>query len=223
MTYCKNFTLYITKVLIMKAIPTIVLTLSLLLIPLLAQSQIGIKLGVHSFDLNSPRKLIFPDSATVSYSDAKLGFQGGIYGRLDFTKFFLESRLMLNSTKVEYVINGDSEFLEELRSESFTNLDIPIVIGFDFAFLDLYGGPVAHLHLGSSSELTDLQGYKTKFSTAEFGYRVGLGTEFGNMNISFEYEGNFSKYGNHISIAGQDFDFGNQASRLIFNVGFKVF
>jgi len=207
----------------MKAIPIIVLCISCLFLPHLAQSQVGIKLGIHSFDLNSPKQLVFPDSTKVAFSEAKLGFQGGIYGKLDLTKIFLESRIMLNSTKVEYVVTGDEGLVDQLRSESFTNLDIPLLVGFDLAFLDLYLGPVAHIHLGSVSELADFDGYKSKFSTAEYGFRTGIGTELGNMNISLEYEGNFSKFGDHITIAGEDFDFGNQASRLILNLGFKIF
>ncbi len=187
-------------------------------------SQVGLKLGVHSFDIDSPSDLIFPDDSEVEFRSAKLGFQGGLYGKVDLSAIFLETRLMLHSTSVEYTLNGDNGGIgENVLTESFTKLDVPLLIGLNLAFLDLYAGPVAHIHLDSASDLIDFKDYGERFSTATYGWRAGVGVQLGNVNVGLEYEGNFSRYGDHITIAGQPFDFGDTPSRFILNLGFELF
>jgi hypothetical protein len=44
-----------------------------------------------------------------------------------------------------------------------------------------------------------------------------------NLDLSLEYEGNFSEFGNHINIGGQQFSFDDTPSRLIFNLGIRIF
>ena len=186
-------------------------------------AQIGVKAGVHTFDINNPREIIFPRETTLSYSEANLGFQAGLYGRIKLGGLFLEPGVMLNSTKVEYRLDGENGNLgQQLRSETFTNLDIPVLLGLNVLFLDLTLGPVAHLHLNSISDLTDFDGYSSRFSTADYGWRAGIGTSIGKLNIGLEYEGNFSEFGDHITIAGQEFSFGSNPSRILLNVGFRL-
>ena len=188
------------------------------------EAQLGLKLGVHSFELNNPTDLIFPDNSQVNFSKAELGFQGGIYGKVDIKAFFIETRLILHSTSVEYTLDGENGGLgENIFSESFTNLDVPLLLGLNVAFLDLYAGPVAHIHLNSASDLVDFKDYGERFSRAEYGWRLGVGTQLGKISIGVEYEGNFSKYGDHITIAGQAFNFGDTPNRLIFNIGYELF
>lgn len=187
-------------------------------------SQIGLKLGVHSFDISSPKDIIVNDNTTISYDKANLGFQGGIYGRINLGGMFLEPGLMFNSTEVSYTLDGENGgLISNVRNESFTNLDIPVLIGFNLLFLDLFAGPVAHIHLDSTSDLFDLSEYGQNFNSAEYGFRAGMGIEVGNVNVSLEYEGNFSNFGDHITIAGQEFDFGEKPSRLLINLGLNIF
>ena len=202
----------------MKKLP--ILILICLCVNNLINGQIGIKAGLHTFDLNTPREIIFPNESSISFSEAKLGFQGGIYGKIKLGGVFLEPRLMLNSTKVEYRLDGENGTLgNQLLSERFTNLDIPILLGVEVLFLDLTLGPVAHVHLNAVSDLVDFSEYDSSFSRAEYGWRAGIGTSVGNLSIGVEYEGNFSDFGDHITIADQEFSFGTQPNRLIFNVG----
>jgi len=187
-------------------------------------SQVGVKLGVHSFDLKSPREIVASDTAMINYNNAELGFQGGLYGKIGIKNFFIETRAMFHSTKVSYTINGDNGgIVSNIRNETFTNLDIPLLFGFDLLFVDAFLGPVAHLHLDSTSDIIDFNGYETRFKTAEYGFRAGFGINIDKVNISLEYEGNFSNFGDHITIGGQQFNFGEKPSRILLNLGFKIF
>jgi len=200
--------------------------LSLLLCTTKATSQfsLGLKFGIHSFDLNNPRDIIFPNNnESLAFKDAKIGFQGGLYTKIEIGSLYLEPRFMLNSTKVEYTFNGESGGISNnVVEESFTNLDIPVLLGFGFNVLDIYGGPVAHVNLSSTSDLVEFSEYNEMFSTATFGFRAGVGIDIGKINIGLEYEGNFSKFGDHINLAGSQFSFDTRPSRLILNVGFRL-
>ena len=205
-----------------------ILTLALLglfILPTQAQFDFGVKLGIHSFDLNNPSDIIFPNNdGSLKFKDAKIGFQGGLYSKLKFSKFSLESRLMLNSTKVEYTFDGQgSDILGTIKEERFTKLDIPVLFGFDLFFLEAKLGPVAHINLNSASDLFDINEYDERFSTANYGFRTGLEADLGGFSIGLEYEGNFSKFGDHIAIGGTEFSFDDTPSRLILNVGIEIF
>ncbi len=208
----------------MKKLIILISTCFLLLPRAEAQVQFGAKFGIHSFDLNSPSDIITPDNENIMFSDAKIGFQGGIYSKIQLGGLFLEPRLMLHSTSVEYTFSGDNGgIVNNVVNENFTNLDIPVLIGLDLALIDIYAGPVAHLHLNTSSDLFDWSGYDERFDTAQFGFRIGTGIDIGKINVGLEYEGNFSKFGEHITIAGEEFSFDSRPSRLILNIGIRIF
>ncbi len=208
----------------MKKLIILISTCFLLLPRAEAQVQFGAKFGIHSFDLNSPSDIITPDNENIMFSDAKIGFQGGIYSKIQLGGLFLEPRLMLHSTSVEYTFSGDNGgIVNNVVNENFTNLDIPLLVGLDLALIDIYAGPVAHLHLNTSSDLFDWSGYDERFDTAQFGFRIGTGIDIGKINVGLEYEGNFSKFGEHITIAGEEFSFDSRPSRLILNIGIRIF
>jgi len=190
-----------------------------------SQIDFGVKMGVHSFELNNPKDIIFPKSeGSIHFSEAKMGFQGGIYTKINFANVFLEPRIMLNSTKVEYLINGDDgDLIDNIKEESFTNLDIPLLLGFKMLLFDAVIGPVAHINLDRTSDLFDLAGYNDRFDTASYGWRAGIGFSIGNLNVGLEYEGNFSKFGDNISLGGEEFSFDETPSRLLLNIGIRMF
>lgn len=205
----------------------ILIALSFLLIGVttgISQAQFGVKMGFHSFDLSNPRDIVLPDNSSISFREAEMGFQGGIYSRFKLGQIFVEPRVMLHSTRVEYSFNGENGGLfDNIREESFTNLDIPLLFGFDFLFVDAVIGPVAHLNLNTSSDLFDLAGYNERFDAATYGFRAGFCFSLGNVELGMEYEGNFSEFGDHINIGGQQFSFDDRPSRLIFNLGLRLF
>ena len=96
-------------------------------------------------------------------------------------------------------------------------------MGIDLALIDLYAGPVAHIHLDNTSDLFNLDEFDDRFDTAQYGFRIGVGGHLGKINVGLEYEGNFSQFGDHITIAGEEFSFDSRPSRLILNLGIRIF
>jgi len=207
----------------MKKLVILISTCFLLLFQADAQIQIGAKFGLHTFDLNSPKDIISSDNQSVKFKDANIGFQGGIYTKIDLGGIFLEPRLMFNSTSVDYTINGDNGgVIDNIVNEKFLNLDIPVLVGVNIAIVDVYAGPVAHLNLSSSSDLYDSDSYDERFDTAKFGARLGAGIDLGKINVGLEYESNFSKFGDHIAISGERYSFDSRPSRILMNVGIRL-
>ncbi len=186
-----------------------------------AQIGLGLKIGVHSFDL-SPRTIFSDDPNGIDYRDAQLGFQGGIFSQIKLGRFSLEPRIMLNSTKVKYSLNNSSSVITEIKEESFTNLDVLALIGFDILFLKAVLGPVAHINLSSPNEVFNVREYGSRLKNAEYGYRSGLSATLGKLSIGIEYEGNLPFKGDNISIAGQRLPIAHNEKRLLLNIGIKI-
>lgn len=187
-------------------------------------AQLGLKFGVHSFDIPSAKEIIFSNSNRIAFRDANIGFQAGIYAKFDISSIFIEPRIMFHSTKIQYSLNGDNTgILNQAATETLNRIDIPVLLGLNVLIFDVYLGPVAHLHLNSNSDLWDTKGYKSSFSEAEYGWRGGIGFGVGKINIGIEYEGNLLYFGEHITLGNQTFNFGSKPNRLLINIGIPIF
>lgn len=183
----------------------------------------GIRAGlstpdVKPGDLNPIEIKNNAQSFVLKVEDANYGFHGGLWARARFGDFMIQPEVVFNTNKVTYkssnLLNGRT--IDSLvRSESFQNLDIPFMLGYKLGGIRFMAGPVGHLHISNSSELTNIAGFSEKFATIKFGFQAGLGLDFGGLGLDLRYEGNFSKFGDHINIAGKQYDFAANPSRLI--------
>lgn len=213
-------------VVIMTDLKSFYLLLLLLSIATLATAQndraeFGLKIGLQHHNLVTPETISLEGSTELiemSIGNIDYGFHAGIYGRFKFLKLYWEPALLLNSQGMTYLVTETDDSVTEVK-EYYQDLDIPLNIGFKIAFLKIHAGPVAHIHLNSTSELFDRQGYEQKFKNATFGYQAGLGIDVKKLRLSLNYEGNFTNYGEHISFEGQSYTFSESPSRLILSVG----
>jgi len=190
-----------------------------------AQIEFGLKTGLNTTDIES-RAIIFNDSDTnleIEFTEAQYGIHLGLYTRIKIAGIFIEPAALLNSSSVTYKLTelDQDDLISSFKSEQFTNLDIPFMIGMKFSFLRLQLGPVAHINLSSTSELLDVNGYKQKFKTATYGYQFGAGLDIWKLRFDVAFEGNLSKFGDHITIKDTDLSFDESATRLLFTLGYK--
>lgn len=190
-----------------------------------SQVEFGLKGGMHSFDL-SASSIILPgtdEDFEVNFLESKYGFQFGLYTRIKLFGLYIEPSAMLHSTSVNYTLEDidNTGILNSVRNETFTNLDIPVMVGFKLLFLKAFVGPVAHLNISSASDLIDIPGYSQRFEKATYGFQAGLGFDLWKLRFEAKYEGNLSKFGEHIYIGDENFSFDKNASRIIANVGIK--
>lgn len=188
------------------------------------QSEFGMKLGMQSYSIDKLERLSVEsvgEAVDLAIQDVDLGFHAGFYGRIKIAALYIEPALLLNSHSATYQIQSDSSGtnVNSVHKEYYQNLDIPITLGIKFGPVKIHAGPVAHIHLKSTSELFDVKDYEQRFSDASFGYQAGLALDIKKLRIEANYEGNFSKFGDHMVFAGQEIQFSQSPSRLIFSVG----
>ncbi len=195
-----------------------------------AQAQkfdFGIKGGVSTGDISADGSTIkfksFADSLSLRVSEASLGVHFGVFARMTIGKFFIQPEILFNSASTKYAINKFKiNTLDSIRSETYRDIDIPVMLGFKFSALRLSAGPVGHYHIGKASELLDIAGYEQKFSNFTFGYQLGLGFDLGALTFDLRYENNFADYGSdRLSFAGKDYKLGKTPARTIASLGYK--
>ncbi|TVR82420.1 MAG: PorT family protein [Saprospirales bacterium] len=191
------------------------------------QVNIGIRAGLATTQLDAS-EIIVRDSEEVDQLVLRLkeinyGIHIGLMFRFQINNFYIQPEFLYNSHSVEYEMEDllGPEFADLVLTERFQNLDIPLLFGLKFGFFRINAGPVGHIQLSSASDLVDFSDdYKQRFKDMTLGYQAGLGFDIWNIHLDFRYEGNFSKYGNHIEFFGNRYDFSDSPSRLIGSIGF---
>lgn len=195
----------------------------LLLVATLAFSQVkfGGRLGVSTTDLE-PSQLLITNSETLeefnlAVQDAKFGVHAGLFAKIPITDmFFIQPEILLNSNRVDFQLGTDS--IGSVVSEKYQYLDIPLIVGMQLGPIKPQAGLIGHVFLRSNSDL-DIEGYKQDFQSLTLGFQAGLGIEIKKILFDVRYEGNLSKFGNHITVAGQEYKFDDRPSRLVLTLG----
>jgi len=191
-----------------------------------SQFELGLRAGVSSTDL-SPESLLLNDGETttqLSIREAKYGFHFGLATRVTIANIFIEPSFLFNSTTVDYNLDEqifDTGIVSTIKSDTYNNLDIPLMVGMKIGFFRIQGGPVAHIFLNSASELTDIKGYSQKFQDATYGIQGGIGLDIWKIRIDLNYERNLSNFGGDIDVNGNSYSFDQRPARMIATVGLK--
>ena len=189
-----------------------------------AQSfKYGIRGGISTpdikpSDVDSIRIVEGTNTFKLKLTDANYGFHVGAWGRFTFSKIYIQPELLFNSSKVQYRYGRLNSTIDSVKSETFRNLDIPIMVGTKLGSFRINAGPVAHIRLSGSSDLTNTAGYSEKFKSSTWGYQAGIGFDAGAVGIDLRYEGNFDNFGNHITFGGKTYEFSKAPSRFIASV-----
>ena len=190
-----------------------------------AQVKLGLKLGLSSTQLNANEVDVTDpngvDFLKINLDEARFGIHAGVVIQAQLGAFLLQPELLFNSNRVDYRVEDLSGPVAEtfIRTEKYQYLDIPVLIGLRAKPFRFHVGPEAHIFINSSSELSDFDGYEQKFDQATFGWIAGLGLDVWNLMLDIRYEGNFSKFGDHITFNGRQFAFDNSPARILVSVG----
>lgn len=206
----------------MKRLFFIIGILSMLQAGLYAQNfKWGIKAGIGTSSLRA--EAIQNSNFKLAITDAKFGYYGGLFASFNRGSLLFQPELLFNSNKVDYVFKDfkSTAVVDSVKSERYNQLDIPLLLGAKVGPFLVKGGPVAHIHLSSKSDLTSIAGFTEKWKTALWGYHLGIGLNFTNRtHVDIRYEGNFDKWGSHINIGGTNYSFAQRPSRWLVNIGY---
>lgn len=163
--------------------------------------RIGIKGGVNLARLETDG-LVTLNSAVIKNQlleslDTKQSYVGGIYARLG-RKIFIEPEVLV-STK------GGSIYipvLSQTKQFTFTNIDVPVLLGFRWKIFHVMAGPVASYTLKTDTELNNLINMVTQkytgtaaeiASKTSLSYQAGGGIDLLGFTLDVRYEGNLSQ------------------------------
>ena len=205
----------------MKKIAFLVLAIAVFTLPANAQIRYGLRAGLSTTKLD--KETVQASGVSLAIKDAQYGYHVGVFarGKLGET-FYIQPELAFNSSSVDFTVDDAQDgFMNTVLNEKYQNLDIPVMLGAKLGPLRLEGGPAGHVYIASKSELDQIDGYQKRFNDFNLGYQAGVGLDLWKFLVDLRYEGNFTKFGDHMSIAGEQVKFSDAPSRWLLTVGFS--
>jgi opacity protein-like surface antigen len=193
----------------------------LMAVPAFSQLKFGVKAGA-STDFTFTKQTISAGTNTKvvveNAKNAEWGFQGGVFMRASMLGLYVQPELLFatatNSTQYSGTINGTT--VNQIVSQKFNKVNIPVMVGFKVSMLRVNVGPVASFLINNPKELVDGETYKK----ATFGYQAGIGVDlFKKITLDARYEGNLNQFGNKVTIGGTDYTLDDRTGALILSVG----
>ena len=192
--------------------------------------RIGIKGGVNLARLETDGLVtlngaVIKDQLQASL-DTKQSYVGGIYARLG-RKIFIEPEVLVSTKGGSIYVPG----LSQTKQFTFTNIDVPVLLGLRWKIFHVMAGPVASYTLKTDTELNDLINLvTTKYTgtTAEiaaktsFSYQVGGGIDLLGFTLDVRYEGNLSQLTNTLPIPA-GITFSPRLNLYQVTLGYKIF
>ncbi|HPF93023.1 MAG TPA: porin family protein [Tenuifilaceae bacterium] len=209
---------------------------TILVVSLAANAQFlrfGVKGGVSSstvkIDKTTFSTIDDAETFVVEQGNSKMGLHFGLFGRVQVLGFYVQPELLFTQSKGEVVLtditNSESP-IKSIRDQKFNKIDIPVMVGWKIGPARLGLGPVASIMLseqdGLKDELADAtnESVESNFKNATFGYQVGAGLDiFKFATLDVKYEGNLSKLGEGVNIAGKPYTFDQRNPQWIFSLG----
>src|SRR5690606_5006805 len=112
------------------------------------------------------------------------GFHAGAFGRVTVMGFLVQPEVLISTSggKIEYDNGQGGTTVEKM---GFTNLDVAIMLGYQFSFVRAYAGPVASLLINSDFGDDKLDKY---MDAADWGFKLGAGIDTSKFNADIRYE-----------------------------------
>lgn len=164
------------------------------------------------------------DNLKAKAEGATFSVQFGLMSRINIplAPIIIQPELLFTSTGGKYTVQNVTQNLpEENFKETFSRVDIPVLLGYKIGPARLMIGPVASFVLSDGFSLGSINTAKSDFNTATWSGQIGLGVDLLNkLTLDLRYEGNLSKLGDSVNYGGKNFDFNSRQSQVLFSVGY---
>jgi hypothetical protein len=172
-----------------------------------AQFDLGIKGGVNFSTINTDN---LKNSSVAGYQiGAFARFGGG---------FYLQPELYISGTGGHFT-SDDNSYSGDVH---FTNLNVPVLLGFRFGpsseNFRIMAGPIYTSVLSTSESLS--QNFSNAYDdfghyrNSTLGYQAGFGVDIGSLTADLRYEGNLTDINPN---------FGQRQNLWALSIGFKIF
>ncbi len=185
---------------------------------------VGLKGGVNLSQLSLGSDI----STNVTESlKTQTGYVAGVYARVG-KLLFIQPELLVSAKggSVDILKSGASS--PTSVNIQYTNIDVPVLIGYKFGPLRVNAGPIASFNVSSSDELATQFGsiigssgnnVGDTFKSAAWGYQAGGGVDIGSLSLDVRYEGSLS---NVTALSATGLTFSQKASVWQVTVGFRI-
>ena len=183
-----------------------------------AQFDWGLKVGASSnnFDLESVQS--GADYTLRAAEEASWGFRGGAFFRLSMFGLILQPEVLFATAENNIVVQDAGTAADEIKSQKFNKLDVPIMLGVRLGPVRIMAGPAASVMLSSTSDL--FENSENVYKAATFGYQAGLGVDIAKkITIDVRYEGGLNKYGDEVSVGGETFTLDGRSNAIVLSAG----
>ena len=190
-----------------------------------AQVEFGLKAGLATSSLEGESFSFSREGRQdlrFALEDADYGFQFGALLRIPLTgSWTLQPEVTLNSAKTTFRLDDPDQQTSEVFDERYNDVNVPVLLSYQLAFLRLQAGPVGHFFVSSTSDLEDQDGIDRTFDTFNLGYALGGAIDIGPLTFDVRYDGNFAKYGETFTIRGEEVDIDQSPRRWIGSVAYR--
>jgi len=186
-----------------------------------AQVKAGIKLGVSTYDMKLGDFVVTNgdkfDNLTNAIDNSSFGYQFGLFARLG-RGLHIQPEFIFNSNRIGFQTTTDEGTFN--TTETFNNIDIPILVGIKLGPLHAQAGPVGRFYLGSDEQVAKvIDNFQDDEDRLKLGYQAGFGLDLWRVSLDFRYEGSLKHFGNAINIDGSAFALDNKAGRVVASIG----
>lgn len=202
---------------------------ALLALPAFSQLKFGIKAGASTTSVTMDDiKQVTSTTGTITttYAIEKLkglnyGFHAGVFGRVSISKLFVQPELLFSTRTNEYKVTDVAAATVEDVKQSFSKIDIPVMVGVKLGPARINAGPVGSFLINSPNELIDDPDFETIYGKMSFGYQAGVGVDLiGKLTFDLRYEGSLKKYQNQIeNTAGTSFNLDDRPNAFLLSIG----
>ena len=206
-----------------RSIYLIILSFFVLSSSIHAQFKFGIKAGLSSQNISYSDLLItnsdqFQD-LKLQVENANLGVHFGLMAQINLGTFFIQPEVVFNSNTIDFKLKDfENQFADQLFSEDYQYVDIPVLLGARLGPFRIGAGPVGHVFVNSMSDLVKFDQYEQNFESLTFGWQGGIGIDLWRLHFDLRYEGNLHNFGNHISWGGTNYEFSDTPSRVLASI-----
>lgn len=183
-------------------------------------TSFGLKAGLNFTSLPSEQNGSTSDYIVSAFSDSYTGYHVGGVALFLFRGGFFQPELLYTQTGRDMrlvFIESDQE--DEYFTQKYSHLVMPLIAGAKFGALKIGAGPVFSFLINDWNDLGIEEELSQELKKLTLGYQIGAGLQLGNLALELKYEGNFTEFGEGITIGGETIKFDSRPHQLILSLG----
>ncbi len=188
--------------------------------------KIGPRIGIGASLTQPESVLVYLADEGIAYEIDFLGSNSsksvGIFFDKTFDYAFIQFGVQHTNFQLSYDINGfgEKDKTAKIFTESFRNIEVPILGGARYNRFRLGFGPMIRYNLATITEFDELQGYETKDSKINLSSQAAFGVDLGIFSLDVRYIHAFEALGDNMRFGGNnESSFKNRPSEIKLTIG----